>query len=269
MEACDQLNLNLISLKKAPNLYKLNEPSKKLVDDNMDDSYFYTYIGKATRLRNKAVILRKYPFLAKELNDTLRYPKSSLDNIIAFKILVEATKNTDFKISLTQSEIDSIKGDFEDASAYLLNKEVDRIIGSELEDENGEFIEYTGCAKVSNYREELSYKDFEKNPYYYKRQDTELLWTQALAAVQFAHDVMTFTNACEEYGIIYNTKCSQEDEPVYTGEYISPVPTKVDPWSRTWSSRQMEEVAKTVWCIEQGYRNYIYSKDVCTNTLSR
>jgi hypothetical protein len=48
-----------------------------------------------------------------------------------------------------------------------------------------------------------------------------------------------------------------------------PTPTKVDPWTRTWSSRQMEEVAKTVWCIEQGYRNYIYSKDICTNTLNR
>ena len=48
-----------------------------------------------------------------------------------------------------------------------------------------------------------------------------------------------------------------------------PMPTKVDPWTRTWSSRQLEEIAKTTWCIEQGYRNYIYSKDVCTNTLSR
>jgi hypothetical protein len=251
MEACDQLNLNLISLKKAPNLYKLNEPSKKLVDD-MDDRYFYTYIGKGTRLRNKAVILRKYPFLAKELNDTLRYTKFPLDYNITTKLLAEAIKNTSFK-----------------TSNYSLDQDVARIIGGELKDENGEFIEYTGCAKVSNYREELSYKDFEKNPYYYKRQDTELLWTQTLAAVQFAHDVMTFTNACEEYGIIYNTKCSQEDEPVYTGEYISPVPTKVDPWTRTWSSRQLEEIAKTTWCIEQGYRNYIYSKDICTNTLNR
>ena len=44
-----------------------------------------------------------------------------------------------------------------------------------------------------------------------------------------------------------------------------------NPFDRTWktSERDMEELAKTVWCIENGFRNYIWSKDICTNELSR
>ena len=42
-----------------------------------------------------------------------------------------------------------------------------------------------------------------------------------------------------------------------------------DPWSRTYRNRITEEVAKTTWCIKNGYRNYNYSKDICTNTLNR
>ena len=42
-----------------------------------------------------------------------------------------------------------------------------------------------------------------------------------------------------------------------------------DPWSRTYRSELSEKVAKTTWCITHGYRDYNYSKDICTKTLSR
>jgi hypothetical protein len=44
-----------------------------------------------------------------------------------------------------------------------------------------------------------------------------------------------------------------------------------NPFDRTWKSseRDIESLAKTVWCIESGFRNYIWSKDICTNELSR
>ena len=42
-----------------------------------------------------------------------------------------------------------------------------------------------------------------------------------------------------------------------------------NPWNRTFSNTQSESIAKTTWCIEKGWRNYDWSKDECTNTLSR
>jgi predicted small secreted protein len=44
-----------------------------------------------------------------------------------------------------------------------------------------------------------------------------------------------------------------------------------NPFDRTWKSseKDLEALAKTAWCIENGYRDYIWSKDICTNELSR
>jgi hypothetical protein len=53
----------------------------------------------------------------------------------------------------------------------------------------------------------------------------------------------------------------------------SPMPAEIqaNPFERNWkfNEKELETLGKTVWCIEQGYRNYNYSKDICTNTLSR
>ncbi len=42
-----------------------------------------------------------------------------------------------------------------------------------------------------------------------------------------------------------------------------------NPWNRSFSNAQSESIAKTTWCIEKGWRNYDWSKDECTNSLSR
>lgn len=38
---------------------------------------------------------------------------------------------------------------------------------------------------------------------------------------------------------------------------------KLSPWKRQWSSVSMERFAKTVWCIEHGYRDYNKRNDRC------
>ena len=48
----------------------------------------------------------------------------------------------------------------------------------------------------------------------------------------------------------------------------SPAPTLVDPWTRSFRDRKTEEVAKLVWCLQNGYRNYDYSQDECTNRIA-
>lgn len=38
---------------------------------------------------------------------------------------------------------------------------------------------------------------------------------------------------------------------------------KVNPWKKRWSTVTMERMAKTVWCIEHGFRDYNKRTDRC------
>jgi hypothetical protein len=268
IKSCEQLNINLNSLRQAPNLYKVDDPSDKF-SISTDNLYLITNSGNATRKRNKEIILREYSFLASELENS-QSTFGQFDNIVELKILTEALKNTGFEINLTPSEIASIKGDFDDPSSDLVDAEIDRIMGIDLYDEQDEYIGNTGCKLVSSYKYNLHQKDSEKYPQNDELDDTDLLWTQAVDNVRWLYEVVALTNICQKDGNYLGNKCAQNDYVSKVDyDYSLPAPTLGDPWSRTWSSKQQEELAKTVWCINNGYRNYIYSKDICTNTLNR
>ena len=268
IESCEKLNLNLISLSKEPVLFKVKDPSEKLTSTT-SDLYFITNVGNATRERNKKVITDRYPFLTKYFANAL-YMRGSLDNDIELAILTEAIKNTGFEISLTPSQVAAVKGDYEDPSFGVLNEEIDRIIGDDIYDEDENYIGESGCANVSSYKYDLNQEDPDKYPYDFELDDTGLLWSRAVNSITWAYEVVTFTNICQKDGDYLGNECARND-------YVSNVdydfnfeaPTPVDPWTRSWSSRQQEELAKTVWCINKGYRNYNYASDACTNTVSR
>jgi hypothetical protein len=139
IKSCEKLNINLDSLRKELNLYKVKDPSDKLTS-SASITYFLTNIGNETRQRNKDVILDKYSFIASDLESAMN-SRGYLDNVIRLKLLTEAIKNTGFKISLTPSEIASLKRNFDDPSADLVNAEIDRIIGVDVYDEDDN---YTG-----------------------------------------------------------------------------------------------------------------------------
>jgi len=270
IKSCELLNINLDALRKEPNLYKVDDPSDKF-SSSTDDLYLITNSGNATRERNKEVILSKFSFIAKELENATNFT-GNLDNDIELKLLTEAIKNTGFELSLTPSQIASIKGDplHDLYPAELVRKEVDRIIGTDLYDEEDNYIGNTGCKLVSSYKYDLHQKDSEKYPLDDELDDTDLLWARAEGNIEWVYEVVTFTNICQKDGNYLGNKCAKDDY-VSKADYNDslPAPTLGDPWSRTWRSKQQEELAKTVWCINNGYRNYIYSKDICTNTISR
>jgi hypothetical protein len=205
--------------------------------------------------------------MASDLDVAMRF-SGNLDNDIRFKFLTEAIKNTGFKINLTPSEIASLKGDYEDPSADLLDAEIDRIIGVDLYDDEDNFIGKTGCKLVSDYKYSQNQEDSEKYPYDNELDYTDLLWTQAEDNVEWVYKVVTYTNICQKEGSYLGNKCARDDY-VSKVDYSVQAPSIVDPWSRKWSSKDLESIAKTTWCITNGYRNYIYSKDICTNTISR
>ena len=266
IKSCEELNKNLILLKSAPNLFKASKPSEKLTE-NTADLYYITNIGNETRQRNKEEMLKKYPFLATS-SERAMYFTELLENDMTFTILTEAIRNTGFKISLTQAEINSIKGDFEDPSYKLVRGEIDRIIGTDLYDEDDNFIGHSGCQQVSSFKYEQNQEDPAKFSYNLELDDSDLLWSRANNAVEWAYEVIQITNICQKTGRYSGRQCASNDY-VSENDFSFEAPAPVDPWSRTWSSRQQEEMAKSVWCIRKGYRNYNYSKDVCSNELSR
>jgi hypothetical protein len=263
IKSCELLNINLNSLREEPNLYKVDHPSTKF-SSSTDDLFLITNSGNKTRQRNKEVISRQFSFMANDFDKAMNF-SGNLENDIRFKIFSEAIKNTGFKISLTPSEIASLKGNYDDPSADLVNAEIDRVIGVDLYDEEDNYVGNTGCKLVSSYKYQLeNYEhDFEVD-------DTDFLWTRAEGNIEWAYEVVTFTNICQKDGNYLGNECARNDF-VPKGDYDStlPAPTLGDPWARTWSSKQQEELAKTVWCINNGYRSYNYSKDICTNVLSR
>jgi len=263
IKSCEQLNINLNSLRQEPNLYKVDHPSTKF-SSSTDDLFLITNSGDKTRQRNKDVILDKYSFIARDLESAMN-SRGNLDNVIRLKLLTEAIKNTGFKISLTPSDIASLKGNYDDPSADLVNAEIDRIIGVDVYDEDDNYTGNTGCKLVDSYKYTLENYEYEMEV-----DDTNFLWIRAEDNIEWVYEVVTFTNICQKNGNYLGNECARNDY-VPKGEYDNtlPAPTLGDPWSRTWSSKQQEELAKTVWCINNGYRNYIYSKDICTNTLNR
>lgn len=268
IKSCEQLNINLNSLRQEPNLYKVDHPSTKF-SSSTDNLFLVTNSGNATRNRNKEIILRQYSFLATELQNSLNM-SGQFDNIIELKVLTEALKNTGFKIDLTPSEIATIKGNYDDPSSDLVDAEIDRIIGTDLYDDEDNYIGNTGCKLVSSYKYDLHQEDSEKYPLDDELDDTDLLWIRAIDNIRWLYEVVTLTNLCQKNGNYLGNECARNDF-VPKGGYDSnlPAPSIGDPWSRSWSSKQQEELAKTVWCINNGYRNYNYSKDICTNAISR
>jgi hypothetical protein len=268
IESCEKLNLNLISLSKGPELFKVKDPSEKLTDTT-NDLYFITNVGNSTRERNKDVITNRYPFLSKYFANAM-YMQGTLENDVELAILTEAIKNTGFEISLTASQISAVKGDYEDPSFDVLQDEIERIIGADLYDENDNFIGKSGCANVSTYKYDLNQEDPDKHPFDFEVDDTDLLWSRAINTITWAYEVVTFTNICQRDGDYLGNECARDDYvSKVTYDDSLPAPAPVDPWTRSWSSREQEELAKTVWCINKGYRNYNYASDSCTNTVTR
>ena len=60
-------------------------------------------------------------------------------------------------------------------------------------------------------------------------------------------------------------------EIISNADSVYQIPSQPNPFLREWSEREknLESLAKTAWCIENGFRNYTYSKDECTNKISR
>lgn len=240
-----------------PDLYHVSDMSETM-SFTTDDGYFVTNIGVETRARNKQVIKEAYSYLSGYLENATNY-SGNLDNAIILAVLKEGIKGTGFELELTSAQQNSMKGDYEDPSYKLLKNEINRIIGDDNVDED--FEGPNGCMDVSDYK--YANEDSE-NSYDYEKDDPSYLWDSLIGTISNGYEIVVVSNMCEKTGKYLGETCAKKDFN-YKPDFSNSTSVKVNPWSRNWSNPSTERLAKTVWCIENGYRDYSTSTDDCVN----
>ncbi len=244
MDNCKKLNEQLLKFSSEIEIPKVDDGY--IIDISLvEKGYLTTNTGDATRSRIKESLLRKFPSLSSELEQVVNSPYSSnlFTDELKMKLFREAIKGTGFEIAL---------GDNRPIDEQIIN-----IVGDDYYEPNQPL---TGCAIVFDF----IYENDED--YDLVKDNTPQLWNGYLASFSSALDAMEVINSCSKTGKWESDVCAKKD---YIDNATYEVPTPVNPWSKNWSTKKMEMVAKTVWCINHGYRNYVWSQDKCTNDINR
>ena len=252
---CELLRANLAKLTYSPEFTKVEDPGETFDYLSLSVSgYFAGNVGVKSRAAARELVVNKHPYLADYLS-TATGNEYSLDNAVRLAMLEEAIKGTGFTLSLTDAQKQNTKGDYTDPSHDLLEKE---LIGLGLETDYDSEIPL-GCAIVDEYKYEQSAEtgeDFDMGDYLeYKWSDYEYSVEQGLKLVGIA-------NTCEKTGEFNSRECGKKDF-ISTRDYSSTPSAPVSPWERDWSSTDSEIMAKTVWCITNGYSDYNKATDGC------
>ena len=170
-------------------------------------------------------------------------------------MLEKAIEGTGFTLSLTEAQKQNTKGDYTDPSHDLLEKE---LIALGLETDYDTEIP-AGCAIVDEYNYNQSAETGED---YDMRSALEYSWSDYVNSVENAIEMVGITNTCEKTGEFNSRPCGKKDY-ISTETYDPSPSTPVNPWERDWSSTDSEIMAKTVWCIANGYSDYNKATDGC------
>jgi len=149
-----------------------------------------------------------------------------------------------------------MRGGYLDPSTKILQKE---LIGLGLETDYDSDIP-AGCASLDDYR--VSQADVDGISYNPYMDSAESKWSDFEYSVEQAFEMVGIANTCEKTGEFSYETCGKKDY-VSTEDYSSTPSDPVNPWERDWSSTDSEIMAKTVWCIANGYSDYNKATDGC------
>jgi len=253
---CDLLLANLAKLTYSPTFAKVDDPGDTFNYSSVSiDNYVVLNLGMETRANARKSILDKHPYLADYLNNATGN-EYSVDNAIRLTMLEKAIEGTGLALSLTAAQKQSMKGDYSDPSYKILQKE---LIGLGLETDYDSEIP-AGCASLDDYR--VSQADIEGLSYNPYMDGAESKWSDFEYSVEKAFELVGITNTCEKEGEFNSRPCGKKDY-VSTEDYSSTPSDPVSPWEREWRSVETEIMAKTVWCIANGYSDYNKATDGC------
>jgi len=252
---CELLRANLAKLTYSPEFTKVEDPGETFDYLSLSVSgYFAGNVGVKSRAAARELVVNKHPYLADYLS-TATGNEYSLDNAVRLAMLEEAIKGTGFTLSLTDAQKQNTKGDYTDPSHDLLEKE---LIGLGLETDYDSEIPL-GCAIVDEYKYEQSLETGED----YGLDDAlEYKWSDFEYSVEQGIELVGIANTCEKTGEFNSRECGKKDY-ISTEDYSSTPSAPVNPWERDWSSKDTEVLAKTVWCINNGYSDYNKATDGC------
>jgi hypothetical protein len=255
LEKCDLLRANLAKLTYSPTFAKVDDPSDTFNYLSVSvDGYIAGNLGVETRANARKSILDNHPYLTDYLNNATGN-EYSLDNAIRLAMLEKAIEGTGLTLSLSAAQKQSMKGDYSDPSYDILQKE---LIGLGLETDYDSDIPL-GCAIVDEYKYNKSAEsgeDFGLGEY------LEYKWSDFEYSVETGMELVGITNTCEKEGEFNSRQCGKKDY-VSTEDYSSTPSDPVSPWEREWRSVETEIMAKTVWCIANGYSDYNKATDGC------
>jgi hypothetical protein len=255
LEKCDLLRANLEKLTYTPTFAKVDDPSDTFGYLSLSVSgYIAGNLGMETRANARKLILDKHPYLADYLNNATGN-EYSLDNAIRLAMLEKAIEGTGLTLSLTAAQKQNMKGDYSDPSYKILQKE---LIALGLEEDYDSEIP-AGCAIIDEYKydqsaetgEDFGYEDY-----------LEYKWSDFENSVENAVEMVGIANTCEKEGEFNGRQCGKKDY-ISTEDYSSTPSAPVNPWEREWRSTETEIMAKTVWCITNGYSDYNKATDGC------
>lgn len=252
---CELLRANLAKLTYSPEFTKVEDPGETFDYLSLSVSgYFAGNVGVKSRAAARELVVNKHPYLADYLS-TATGNEYSLDNAVRLAMLEEAIKGTGFTLSLTDAQKQNTKGDYTDPSHDLLEKE---LIGLGLETDYDSEIPL-GCAIVDEYKYEQSLETGED----YGLDDAlEYKWSDFEYSVEQGIELVGIANTCDKTGEFNSRECGKKDF-ISTRDYSSTPSAPVNPWERDWSSTDSEIMAKTVWCITNGYSDYNKATDGC------
>jgi hypothetical protein len=255
LEKCDLLRANLAKLTYSPTFAKVDDPSDTFNYLSVSvDGYIAGNLGVETRANARKSILDNYPYLTDYLNNATGN-EYSLDNAIRLAMLEKAIEGTGLTLSLSAAQKQSMKGDYSDPSYKILQKE---LIALGLEEDFDSDIPL-GCAIVDEYKYNQSAEsgeDFGLGDY------LEYKWSDFEYSVETGMELVGITNTCEKEGEFNSRQCGKKDY-ISTEDYSSTPSDPVNPWEREWRSVETEIMAKTVWCIANGYSDYNKATDGC------
>jgi len=242
---CELLRANLAKLTYTPKFAKVEDAGETFDYLSLSvDGYFSGNVGVKARVAARQLVVDNHPYLADYLSKATG-DEYSLDNAVRLAMLEKAIEGTGFTLTLTAAQKQTIKDDPSYPSDKILQTE---LIGLGLETDYDSEVPL-GCAIVDEYQsmpgDYLEYK-----------------WSDYEYAVEQGLKLVGIANTCEATGEFSYKPCGKKDY-ISTQDYSSTPATPTNPWERDWSSTDSEIMAKTVWCIANGFNDYNKATDDC------
>ena len=252
---CELLRANLAKLTYTPKFAKVEDAGETFDYLSLSvDGYFSGNVGVKARVAARQLVIDNHPYLADYLSKATG-DEYSLDNAVRLAMLEKAIEGTGFTLTLTAAQKQTIKDDPSYPSDKILQKE---LIGFGLETDYDSEVPL-GCAIV----DEFNYKQSLETDEGYGLEDAlEYKWSDYEYSVEQGLKLVGIANTCEATGEFSYKPCGKKDY-ISTQDYSSTPSTPVNPWERDWSSKDSEIMAKTVWCISNGYSDYNKATDGC------